>query len=117
MTKHIIMKKVFTIILIFFGLTYSYSQELTKEVVCRGASVSVVYTVAPFQERGMEKLMIEEISKESYKEVIQPSALKAYDLLASGKTKEEVIEILYLDYMKIEESIVMKGLLKSESPE
>lgn len=105
------MKKLLTLIILFFGLTFSYGQELSKEVICKGASVSVAHTVSLFQERGMGKSILEEMSKESYKEVIQPSAIKAYDLFTSGKSKEEVIEILYSDYMKIEESIVMKGLL------
>ncbi|MEW7277968.1 hypothetical protein ABW636_05180 [Aquimarina sp. 2201CG1-2-11] len=108
------MRKLLVLLLIIFASTYSYGQEVTKEIICKGAAVSVVYTIAPFQKRGMDKTIIKEISVESYKEVIQPSALKAYDLLASGKTKEEVIEILYSDFMKIEDDVVMKGLLKPD---
>ncbi|MEE3998956.1 hypothetical protein V1T75_01310 [Tenacibaculum sp. FZY0031] len=89
----------------------------TKENICKGAAISVVANVKPFMDNGFSKSEIIEMGKELVKDVIKDSPTKAYDLLKAKKSKSEVIEILYNDFMKLDEKVVLKFLLKPDVDE
>lgn len=90
-----------------------YGIEITKELICRGAAVSVVGNVKPMYDLNFTKPKILELIKDLYlvKEPIKDSPGKAYDLFDANKTKTEVIEILYTDFMKLDEEITSKFLI------
>ncbi|RSC93085.1 hypothetical protein [Tenacibaculum singaporense] len=110
------MKKLIFIVCLFisFQLFSQAQAEVTKENICRGAAISVVANVKPFIENGFSKSEILEMGKELVKEVIKDAPAKAYDLLKAKKSKSEVIEILYNDFMKLDEKVVLKFLLKPQ---
>lgn len=87
--------------------------KITKELICRGAAVSVVGNVKPMYDLNFTKLKILELTKDLVKEPIKDSPSKAYDLFKSNKTKNEVIEILYTDFIKLDEQITSKFLINS----
>ncbi|MDO6676808.1 hypothetical protein C7448_10519 [Tenacibaculum gallaicum] len=99
-----------------FQLFSQNSQQTipTKENICKGAAISVVANVKPFVERGFPKSEIIEIGKELVKDVIKDSPAKAYDLLKDKKSSEEVTKVLYNDFMKLDDKVVSKFLLKPQ---
>jgi len=106
------MKKILFIFLFSLGFLSSYAQAFNKKTLCESAAFSIVHSVAPLLELKAPKSQIEEIAKEEFKEAAQPSIGKTYDLLSSGKSKKEVIRIIYLDFMKLDDEIVKKGFIK-----
>ncbi len=106
------MKKTLFIILFSLGISSNYAQEFNKKTLCESAAFSIVHSIAPSLEYKMPKSQVEEIGKEEFKEVAHESIGKAYDLLSSGKSRKEVIRIIYLDFMKLDDEIVKKGFLK-----
>lgn len=110
------MKNLTFIVCLFisFQLFSQAQAEVTKENICRGAAISVVANVKPFIENGFSKSEILEMGKELVKEVIKDAPAKAYDLLKAKKSKNEVIEILYNDFMKLDKKVVLKFLLKPQ---
>ncbi|MDY0779472.1 hypothetical protein [Tenacibaculum sp. IB213877] len=88
--------------------------KLTKENICRGAAVSIVGNIKPFVDRGFPKSEILEMGKELVKDVIKDAPEKAYNLLKTNKSSDEVIEILYNDFMKLDKSVVSQFLLKPD---
>lgn len=111
------MKKLTFIVCLFISSFQLFSQaqaEVTKENICKGAAISVVANVKPFIDNGFSKSEIIEMGKELVKEVIKDSPTKAYNLLKAKKSKSEVIEILYNDFMKLDEKVVLKFLLKPQ---
>ncbi|AZJ35794.1 hypothetical protein [Tenacibaculum singaporense] len=111
------MKKLTFIVYLFISSFQLFSQaqaEVRKENICKGAAISVVANVKPFIDNGFSKSEIIEMGKELVKDVIKDSPTKAYDLLKAKKSKSEVIEILYNDFMKLDEKVVLKFLLKPQ---
>ncbi len=112
------MKKILVLITLFICATQSYAQEasgtLTKEMICRGAAVSVVGNVKPFADRGFTKDQLAEIIAGLVKEPIKDAPNKAYDLFKANKTQEEVTEILYNDFMKLDDDIVFQFLINGD---
>jgi len=114
------MKKTLVITLLFiFSAIGMYSQEIngtkiTKELICRGAAVSVVGHVKPFFDLNRSKEEILQMTKELIKDPIKDAPAKAYDLFKAQKTKEEVIEILYKDFMKLDEETTLKFLINAD---
>ena len=98
-----------------FQLFSQAEMKLTKENICRGAAISVVGNVKPFIEGGFPKSEILEMGKELVKDVIKDSPEKAYNLLKTNKSSNEVIEILYNDFMKLDDNVVFKFLLKPDT--
>tara|TARA_R110002051_G_scaffold290773_1_gene354411 strand:- start:43199 stop:43555 length:357 start_codon:yes stop_codon:yes gene_type:complete len=88
--------------------------EITKELICRGAAVSVVGNVKPMYDLNFTKRKILELNKDLVKEPIKDSPSKAYDLFKANKTKTEVTEILYTDFMKLDEKITSEFLINSD---
>ncbi|XRE44727.1 hypothetical protein ACIVBQ_002931 [Tenacibaculum discolor] len=113
------MKNLTFIVCLFisFQLFSQAQAEVTKENICKGAAISVVANVKPFIDNGFSKSETIEMGKELVKDVIKDSPTKAYDLLKAKKTKREVIEILYNDFMKLDEKVVLKFLLKPDVDE
>jgi len=111
------MKKLAFVICLFmsFQLFSQAQAEVTKENICRGAAISVVANVKPFLENGIPKSEVLQMGKELVKEVIKDAPAKAYDLLKAKKSRDEVIEILYKDFMKLDEKTVMQFLLKPDN--
>ncbi|CAM1333186.1 hypothetical protein [Tenacibaculum aestuariivivum] len=103
-----------SILLFLFMSVQLFSQtiELTKENICRGAAISVVGNIKPFVDRGFSKLEIIENGKRLVKNSIKDAPAKAYDLLKAKKSSNEAIEILYNDFMKLDNNIISKFLLK-----
>ena len=101
-------------LLISFQLFSQAQAKITKENICKGAAISVVANVKPFIDNGASKSEIIEIGKELVKDVIKDAPAKAYDLLKAKKSRNEVIEILYKDFMKLEEKVVLQFLLKPD---
>lgn len=110
--KTIFMKKILFIIFFSHGFLSNYAQEFNKESLCESAAFSIVHSVAPALELKMPKSQVEEVGKEEFKEVAHTSIGKTYDLLSSGKSRKEVIRIIYLDFMKLDDEIVKKGFIK-----
>lgn len=110
------MKNITFIVCLFisFQLFSQAQAEVTKENICKGAAISVVANVKPFIDNGFSKSEIIEMGKELVKDVIKDSPTKAYDLLKAKKSKNEVIEVLYNDFMKLDEKVVLKFLLKPQ---
>jgi hypothetical protein len=113
------MKTLFTFFGLFLFSIQAYSQnvnniEVTKEMICRGAAISIVQNVHPFLDYDIPKSELEEIAEELVREPIRDSPNKAYNLLKTGKTKEEVIEILYNDFMKLDDSVIFSYLIKAD---
>ncbi len=88
--------------------------KLTKENICRGAAVSVVANVKPFIENGLPKSEILQMGKNLVKEPIKNAPEKAYNLLKANKSRNEVVEILYKDFMKLDDKTVFQFLLKPD---
>lgn len=111
------MKKLTFVVCLFmsFQLFSQVEMKLTKENICRGAAISVVANVKPFLENGISKSEVLQMGKELVKEVIKDAPAKAYDLLKAKKSRDEVIEILYKDFMKLEEKTVLQFLLKPDN--
>lgn len=111
------MKKLTFIVCLFmsFQLFSQAQAEVTKENICRGAAISVVANVKPFIENGFSKSEVLEMGKELVKDVIKDSPEKAYNLLKANKSSDEVIEILYNDFMKLDNSVVSQFLLKPDN--
>lgn len=84
-------------------------------MICKGAAISVVHNLQILVKRGMDKAIIDKLSNETFKKVLQPSVEKAYKLLVSGKNKKEVIKVLEADYMKFDDKIIFQGLLKTQN--
>ena len=105
-----------TLILTSFHLFSQQKATLTKDKICRGAAISVVANVKPMIEAGMPKSEILEFCKEELvKDVIKDAPKKAYDLLKENKSREQVIEILYKDFMKLDDKTVFEFLLKPDA--
>ena len=100
---------------ISFQLFSQAQAEVTKENICRGAAISVVANVKPFLENGIPKSEVLQMGKELVKEVIKDAPAKAYDLLKAKKSRDEVIEILHKDFMKLDEKVVLQFLLKPDN--
>jgi hypothetical protein len=109
--------KNFVVIVAFLCSLHLFSQaemKLTKENICKGAAISVVANVKPMMDAGMSKAEILQFGKELVKDVIKGAPEKAYDLFKENKTKDQVKEILYKDFMKLDEKTVFKLLLKAD---
>ncbi|WP_344925161.1 hypothetical protein [Aquimarina addita] len=114
------MKRVIIAIVICLSSIQGYTQEvqgvkITKELICRGAAVSVVGNVKPFFDRNFAKSEILELTKSLVKEPIKDSPSKAYELFKVNKTKEEVVEILYNAFMKLDKETVSKFLINNDT--
>ncbi len=111
------MKNLTFIVCLFmsFQLFSQAQAEVTKENICRGAAISVVANVKPFLENGIPKSEVLQMGKELVKEVIKDAPAKAYDLLKAKKSRDEVVELLYKDFMKLDEKTVLKFLLKPDN--
>ncbi|MGG6231316.1 hypothetical protein [Tenacibaculum sp. SDUM215027] len=111
------MKKLAFVVCLFmsFQLFSQAEMKLTKENICRGTAISVVANVKPFLENGIPKSEVLQMGKELVKEVIKDAPAKAYDLLKAKKSRDEVIEILYKDFMKLDEKTMLKFLLKPDN--
>lgn len=99
--------------------TQAYSQnkntiKVTKELICKGAAISVVGNVKPFFDLNFSKSKVLELTKDLVKEPINDAPSKAYDLFKNGKTKEQVTEILYNDFMKLNSEVVHKFLINCD---
>ncbi|MFY7669939.1 hypothetical protein ACOSP6_02510 [Tenacibaculum sp. MEBiC06402] len=88
--------------------------KLTKENICKAAAISVVANVKPMMDAGMPKAEILQFGKELVKDVIKGAPEKAYDLFKENKTKDQVTEILYKDFMNLDEKTVFALLLKAD---
>ena len=106
---------ILTIVLTSFQVFSQVNMELTKENICKGAAISVVANVKPMIDAGMPKSEILQFCKELVKDVIKDSPKKAYDLLKANKSKNEVIDILYKDFMKLDDKTVFGMLLKPDA--
>ncbi len=111
------MKNLTFIVCLFmsFQLFSQAQAEVTKENICRGAAISVVANVKPFLENGIPKSEVLQMGKELVKEVIKDAPAKAYDLLKAKKSRDEVVELLYKDFMKLDEKTVLQFLLKPDN--
>lgn len=111
------LKKITLVALLFlsFQLFSQAQAKITKENICRGAAISIVGHVKPFMDSGLPESEILEMGKELVKDVIKESPKKAYDLLKEKKSKKEAIEILYNDFMKLDEKVVLQFLLKPDN--
>ncbi len=106
------MKKILLLILFSFAVSSNYGQEFNKKTLCESAAFSIVHSIAPLLEYKTPKSQVEEIGKEEFKEVAHASIGKVYDLLSSGKSRKEVIKIIYSDFIKLDDEIVKKGFFK-----
>ena len=97
-----------------FQISSQVNAEVTKENICRGAAISVVANVKPFIENGLPKSEILQIGKDLVKEPIKNAPEKAYNLLKANKSRNEVVEILYKDFMKLDDKTVLQFLLKPD---
>ena len=106
---------ILALIFISFQVFSQAKMELTKENICKGAAISVVANVKPMIEAGMPKSEILEFCKEELvKDVIKDAPKKAYDLLKENKSREQVIDILFKDFMKLDDKTVFEFLLKAD---
>jgi len=108
--------KIFVFIFLCFCVIQIYSQEvksnqISKDVICRGAAVSVVGNVKPFIDLNFTKSKIIALTKDLVKPSIKEAPSKAYELFKANKTRKEVIEILYNDFMKLDDNIVSQFLI------
>lgn len=104
------MKNVLVFMFVCFSFT-TLNSQITKENICKGAALSIVYTMDAAVKSGMETAMVTEMTNESFKEVIHPHVKKTYDLLKSGKDRKAVIPIIEADLLKLDDDVVFKGLL------
>ncbi len=104
------MKNVLVFMFVCFSFTTVKSQ-VTKENICKGAALSIVYTMDAAVKSEMKPVVITEITNRSFKEVIHPYVKKTYDLLKSGKDRKAVIPIIEADLLKLDDDVVFKGLL------
>ncbi len=89
--------------------------KITKELVCHGAAVSIAGTIQPFVKRNFSMIEIKDMIGDIANTPIENAPTKAYDLFKLGKSFNQVVEILTSEFMKLEESVVMKhGLLLPE---
>jgi len=88
--------------------------EVTKEFICKGAAVSVVWNVKPWFERDFSKEKTVAYTKDLVKAPIKDAPAKAYDLFKANKTVEEITEILYNDFMKLDKKVVMQFLITDD---
>ena len=113
------MKRIVTIIAFSLCALMSFSQNaqgiaLTKEVICKGAAVSVVGNVYPFMDLNFTKERVLRLTEGLVKPVIKTAPAKAYELFKAGKSKAQVTDILYADFMKLDDAVVSKFLINAE---
>jgi hypothetical protein len=95
-----------------FTLFAQNSLGISKEKVCKAAAISIVGNVKPMLDAGISKNEIVTLGKDLVKDVIKDAPGKAYDLLKQNYSRDQVIETLYNDFMKLDDSVVAKFLLK-----
>ncbi len=118
-TRIKIMRHILLILAFSLCTLFGFSQNvqgitLTKEVICKGAAISVVGNVKPFVDRNFSKAQVLDLTKGLVKAPIKDAPAKAYDLLKARKTQEEVTATLYDDFMKLDNAVVSKFLINAE---
>lgn len=115
------MRNLFIVIAFLFTCSLAQAQDnpfgVSKDKICLGAAVSMVWNISPLMNHGRPKSEVLSIVQEVFKPDAHASLEKTYDLLSTGKTKEEVTNILQKDFMKLDDKIVYGGLISPQDDE
>lgn len=114
------MKHILSLILCCLSITV-FAQNpqgiaLTKEVICKGAAVSVEANVHPLiKNLNFSRERVVNFTKDLVKPSIKDAPGKAYDWFKEGKTREQVTTLLYNEFMKLDDAVVSKFLINSDN--
>ncbi len=97
----------------FFAQSFS-DYGVTKEQVCAGAAISIAGNIKPWAERNLSFSETKEMIGDLVFPSIKDSPEKAYKLFKSGKNFDQVVVILKADFMKLDDNVVLKGLIKND---
>lgn len=116
------MKSILTVVFTILISTHFFAQEenfdpnnikMTKELICHGAATSIAGNISPAIKLNFSISQTIQKIGNLVKEPIKGSPEKAYKLFKSGKNFDQVVAILKADFMKLDKSVVMQGLINN----